>query len=300
MHCNTASKLILGTVQLGLDYGVNNQSGKPSLEVALKILDQAHDAGITRLDTAEAYGNAQEIIGTFHATRKKRFRVITKFSSKTLSEESFEEHVEQSIRILNIDKLEAYMFHSHSDYEQFPNELAVLRLLKKQNRLEKIGVSVYTNEEALQLMEKDNGIDLIQLPFNLLDNLYQRKKVLDKAQKKGVEIHVRSVFLQGLLMKKRSSIDPPLDKLIPYLKLLDSLAVDSRKPIEAMAINYPLQIDLIQGVLFGVDSLEQLTRNISFASDYHLSFEELVRINNIKVLEVELLNPVNWKAVGTK
>lgn len=300
MHNKLANRLILGTVQLGLDYGINNHIGKPTLDEALKILDQAYDAGITRLDTAEAYGNAQEIIGTFHKTGKKRFRIITKFSPKTLSKESFQEHVERSISILNADKLEAYMFHSYSDYQQFPNELIILRSLKNRNLLEKIGVSVYTNKEALQLLEKDNGIDLIQLPFNLLDNLYQRKEVLDKAKKKGVEIHARSVFLQGLFMKKRSGIDPSLNKLVPYLKVLDSLAVESKTPIEAIAIKYALQSDLIHGILFGVDSLEQLKRNISFAKDYSLSIEDLERINNIKVSEIELLNPVNWKAVSRK
>jgi aryl-alcohol dehydrogenase-like predicted oxidoreductase len=295
-----SSKLILGTVQLGLDYGINNQHGKPSIEEAVQILEYAYDSGITKLDTAEAYGNAQEIIGLFHKTKKKRFQIITKFSPKTFTKDSnFREHIEQSLRILCAESLEAYMFHSYTDYEQFMTEYDTLDLLKSENILKKIGVSVYTNRQALNLLERDNRIDLIQLPFNLLDNSFHRNEVLEKAQIKGVEIHVRSVFLQGLFMMERSSIQPPLNKLIPYLKLLDTLAQDSRKPMQAIAMNYCLQHPAILGVLFGVDSADQLRQNLRFISDYQLDKNELDIIDNIRVAEAELLNPVNWK-LGSK
>lgn len=301
MSLSLHEKLILGTVQMGLDYGINNTSGKPTMEQSFSILEAAHKGGITRLDTAEAYGNSQEVIGMFHKNSPLRFRVITKYSSKTLSPgSSFEEHVKKSMATLNVSSLEAYMFHSFADYQANTTALSALKGLRKEGLISKVGVSVYSNQEAETVLRDNPGVNLIQLPFNLLDNNVQRGAVLRRAKDLGVEIHARSLFLQGLFMKKRSTLEPPLTTLLPYLRTVDTIASESNKPIEAIALNYGLQNELIDGVLFGVDTLAQLEENIGYVSGFGLSKEELNAIDNIRVLETELLSPVNWQQTVSK
>ena len=143
------SKLILGTVQFGLNYGINNIVGKPSKKNIKSILDSAYNNGIQLLDTAEAYGDSQNKIGEYHNNSTNKFNVITKFSSNA---EGFSlniiERVHNNLKILDVDKLYCYMFHSFDDFENhFENYRKELRLLKKNGIIDNIGVSVYTNNE---------------------------------------------------------------------------------------------------------------------------------------------------------
>ena len=193
------SKLILGTVQFGLHYGVNNTAGKPSKENIKSILDSAYNSGIQLLDTAEAYGDSQNTIGEYHNNSTNKFNVITKFSSNT---EGFSlniiERVYNNLKILDIDKLYCYMFHSFDDFNKyFEKYRKELLILKRDGIINNIGVSLYSNDE-LERVLKFNEITLVQLPFNLLDNNNKRGNIIKKAKAKGIEIHTRSTFLQGL------------------------------------------------------------------------------------------------------
>ena len=115
-----SSKLILGTVQLGLNYGVNNNFGKPSKEKAFDILNSAYDEGIRTLDTAEAYGNSQEVIGSFMKDNKqKKFNIITKLKAEnTLTKGELVDHIFSNCKILNIESLEGYMFHNYNSFKK--------------------------------------------------------------------------------------------------------------------------------------------------------------------------------------
>jgi len=218
------SKLILGTVQFGLNYGINNIVGKPSKKNIKSILDSAYNNGIQLLDTAEAYGDSQNKIGEYHNNSTNKFNVITKFSSNA---EGFSlniiERVHNNLKILDVDKLYCYMFHSFDDFENhFENYRKELRLLKKNGIIDNIGVSVYTNNELESVLKFDE-ISLVQLPFNLLDNDNKRGDILKKAKVKGIEIHTRSVFLQGLFFKKISELGDKIKPLEPYLRSLNDL-----------------------------------------------------------------------------
>src|SRR3954471_5399700 len=115
-------KLILGTVQFGLNYGINNQSGKPSEAAVTEILDLAFKNNIRLLDTAEAYGDSQEVIGRYHAASPNTFKVITKFSAKRADlPASLTARIQQNLQALNVKVLYGYMFHSFNDLETYYN-----------------------------------------------------------------------------------------------------------------------------------------------------------------------------------
>ena len=209
-------KLVLGTVQFGLNYGINNHLGKPSDSSIKSILDKAYTSGITLLDTAEAYGDAQERIGLYHNKYGIKFKIITKFgpSVKNLPS-NISERVLKDIKILNIDSLYCYMFHSFNDFNNYFNKFEKdLCRLKNNGFIQKLGVSLHTNEEFKKVLEFDN-IDLIQIPYNLLDNSNKRNEVLIKAKQKGIDVHTRSAFLQGLFFKPISELKGDLSLLKP-------------------------------------------------------------------------------------
>ena len=287
------SKLILGTVQFGLDYGVNNTAGKPSKENIKSILDSAYNSGIQLLDTAEAYGDSQNKIGEYHNNSTNKFNVITKFNSNT---EGFSlniiERVYNNLKILDVDKLYCYMFHSFDDFNKyFEKYRKDLLILKRDGIINNIGVSLYSNDE-LESVLKFNEITLVQLPFNLLDNNNKRGNIIKKAKAKGIEIHTRSAFLQGLFFKNTSEFTVKIKPLGPYLNLLNDLC-DEHYKMNDLALNYVCNQKNIDKVLIGVDNVQQLASNM--LSEKKMITKELT--NNIEVIDVKetkLLNPSNW------
>lgn len=283
-------KLILGTAQLGFNYGINNQHGKPSRDDAYHILNIAKQHGIKTLDTAQAYGDAIDIIGEFHKNNEP-FNIITKF---TYSENlNIEKYLNSIIQKLNIDKLEAVLFHRFSELTAHTEILTILSLLKQKNLINKIGVSIYTNKE-LMLCAGMHEIDLVQLPFNLLDNYSLRSAGMQKAVQHKKTIHVRSVFLQGLFFMPVKNLPELLKPLKPYLNALHQIADEQNMGLNELALKYVLQINEIDGVIIGVDSAEQLKTNLSVLNKNPLSQSVIEHINSIHVSFPKLLNPVNW------
>jgi aryl-alcohol dehydrogenase-like predicted oxidoreductase len=287
------SKLILGTVQFGLNYGVNNSAGKPSKENIKSILDSAYNSGIQLLDTAEAYGDSQNKIGEYHNNSTNKFNVITKFSSNT---EGFSlniiERVYNNLKILDVDKLYCYMFHSFDDFNKyFEKYRKDLLTLKRDGIINNIGVSLYSNDE-LESVLKFNEITLVQLPFNLLDNNNKRGNIIKKAKAKGIEIHTRSAFLQGLFFKNTSEFTVKIKPLEPYLNLLNDLCDEDYK-MNDLALNYVCNQKNIDKVLIGVDNVHQLESNI-LSEKKNIKKELTNSIEAIDVEEIKLLNPSNW------
>ena len=287
------NKLILGTVQFGLDYGVNNSVGKPSKIAIEEILDTAFNNKIRILDSAEAYGNSQERIGEYHKKSSNSFQVITKFSKARLDLPSkVTERVYANLKTLNVESLYSYMFHSYADFKSFyPDFKEDLISLREEKSIKKIGVSLYTNEELEEVLEHSD-IDLIQLPFNLLDNSSQRKEILLKAKSKGIEIHTRSVFLQGLFFKNAKALEGNIKILKPNLEELIGLVNANTKMVD-LALNYACQQEYIDNVLIGVDTVDQLRTNIESVKK-QLPSLIIEKINKIDIKDKKMINPSNW------
>ena len=286
-----SKRFILGTVQFGLDYGINNAAGKPSKESVFEILDLAHANGIQELDSADAYGNAQELIGEFMTTTGKHFQVNSKFHIH--GQTTISDQLTKTLEQLQIKTLNVYFFHRFQDAEQAPESFEELKRLKKQNRIAKIGVSVYTNEELESCIANEN-IDVIQLPFNLLDNYSRRGALLRKAKNKGKELQVRSVFLQGLFFRDAESFPETLLPLTKYISRLNDIAVNGNLSMYDLALNYVLSKSEIDKVIIGVDSKEQLQNNLAISKK--TMNEALVsEVDKVNVKEEALLYPYNWK-----
>jgi aryl-alcohol dehydrogenase-like predicted oxidoreductase len=284
-------KLILGTAQMGLAYGINNTIGKVSLENSHTILEHAYDHGIQILDSAEAYGNAHEVIGSFHEKHpKKAFEIITKLPHQF--DADINDKVNTYLTDLKVSQLHALLFHSFSSYKENIDNFKVLTDLKTNGKIIHIGVSVYTNEEIEAVLLNDE-VDIIQLPFNLFDNSNLRGDILEKAKAKGKMIHTRSALLQGLFFKEIASDNKTVQSLKHEMSQLSSITEKSDASIAQLALNYCLQQSTVDNVLIGVDSKQQLEDNLQ-AINHKLKASTINEINNIKVSDINLLNPSLW------
>ncbi len=286
-------KIILGTAQLGLQgYGINNSLGKPSHYQVMKILDVAVHAGIKYLDTAEAYGNAESLIGDYLSKKpSSKFEVITKMS--TSNGEEIIDKIEKTLRRLRVDCIDTYLFHSHTDYQGNPKAFEDLLEQREQGKIRRLGVSVYTNKEVESLLVEPE-IDVIQLPFNLLDNNSQRGDVINKAKAAGKAVLSRSVFLQGLFFMPPNSLPPHLSVLFDQLKELETFTSKEGIAMNELALNYALSKHCIDGVLLGVETADQLIQNLE-SLQTTLPQSVVSDIDNIKVQNPDLLNPALWK-----
>ena len=287
----TSSKFILGTVQFGLNYGINNITGKPTEDDVFETFTYAYNNGIKILDTADAYGNASELIGKFHNISNNRFNVNTKF--KCQDSIGIQQQFENTLKQLSVNTINTYFYHKFEDLINHKNSIDELQKLKSEKLINKIGVSIYDNMQFNIAIETE-GIDCIQLPFNLLDNNYQRSKLLRKAKLRDKEIQIRSVFLQGLFFKDINSYPNYLLPLKKYVLELQTITEESKITIEELALSYVLSENTIDKVLIGVDNKMQLQNNFRNATS-PLGKNIKAKIDAIAVQEIELLYPYNWK-----
>ena len=275
------SKLVLGTVQFGLQYGVNS-AGRPSEDAVKSILAEAANGGITTLDTSSAYGNSEDVLGESIAS-PGLFKIVSKYPK---GETSVGEMFNGSLKRLKVDKLYGYLLHHFEVYKNNPAVWDEFVALKESGKVQKIGFSLYTPEELELILKNGSPFDLIQVPFNIFDKKFL--PYMKELHEKGVEIHVRSTFLQGLFFKDRNALPEKLLPMKKYLLQLDEFSKKSGLSITEIALNYNLQNPYIDGVLIGVDNVEQLQMNLNSVKDTLIDIE-------IEVKEQELLNPVNWK-----
>ncbi|MDB5148043.1 MAG: hypothetical protein JWQ57_2063 [Mucilaginibacter sp.] len=285
------NKIILGTVQFGLNYGINNTSGKPTQQTVNEILSTAYNSGIRCLDSAEAYGDAHEIIGQFHREYPNQiFDVITKLPHHI--DGNLSDNIEKYLEQLGITQLEGLLFHSYQTYKDNRQLMDILNKYKNAGKVKHLGVSVYTNRQMDDVIE-DDSVDIIQLPFNLFDNNYLRGDMIKKAKHKGKLIHTRSAFLQGLFFSSLQCENREVQSLIKELSYIHQLGEQLHIPLQKIALNYCLQQPEIDNVLIGVDNLNQLKQNLSDA-DHSLTEELIAKINKIHIKNIDLLNPSLW------
>lgn len=275
-----------------MPYGISNSTGQPAYKEVSAILDAAGQAGIRILDTARAYGNSMELIGQYHHESGATFAIISKFHGDRLKTEE----VEQELELLNIPAFEAYLFHSFADFENAPGAiLEALLKLKQKKQIRNIGVSVYGNEQFEKAISSDS-VDLIQLPYNLLDNNHQRGKLLKYAKERNKEIHVRSTFLQGLFFMDPQRLPEKITPLKSHLEHIRQIAAKGKISLEELALGYALKDDRIDKVLIGVDSVVQLKKNLEAVKSSISLPDEIIReVDQIRVEDEYLLSPVNWK-----
>ena len=286
------NKLILGSAQLGMNYGINNSFGQINVADAMKILTFAYENGITFIDTAPIYGNAHKVIGDFHRLNENsKFKIITKIPSN-FNFQNIDSLVDEFLNELNVEKIEVLHFHSFMDYIKLERDFLkeFINRLKKSGKVESLGVSIYSNFEVDDLL-KDNLIDIVQLPFNLLDNNNLRMESINNLRNSGKIIHSRSAFLQGLFFLKISEIKNFEIKTL--IIKLNEICIENDITMEELALQYCLTQESIDYVLIGVDSLSQLIRNIKISKNI-ISKTVVNQIEEIIISDPLLINPNKW------
>jgi len=285
-------KLVLGTVQLGLPYGINNTKGKPDQDEAFRILDQALDQGIRLLDTADAYGDATSVLGTYlHHNPLSNFDIVNKFIHN--DEQTLDVKLKTALTLLHQRRLYAYMFHRFHDYSTKKNLLQNLKVFRNDGLIQRIGLSVYGVDE-LQIAIEDPDIDLIQLPLNPFDNSTHKKELLREGKNRGKEFHVRSIFLQGLLLKNPNDLTGNLIEFRESLEQFHQIRKRYDLSVLTTCLNYALHHQNVDFVLIGIENAEQLKQNVNAILPV---FPESLahELESINVLNRVLLNPGSWK-----
>ena len=282
-------KLVLGTVQFGLNYGVANDQGKPPFEVVKQLLDFAFENGVDELDTADAYGDSQEVLSRYDAQSQHKFQIMSKFIDD--GSHSFMGFFENSLKRLNRSNVKGYYFHRFEDYKKF-NSFNDVNALKERKLLQLFGVSLYSIHELEEVIQ-DQRVDLIQLPFNALDNSKKKRELLDQAHKSGKKIYTRSAFLQGVLLMPEDKIPAHLNELKKDIQILKAIAADSNLSMQELCLGYINSQPFIDGILVGVDNIDQLRTNLVL-SKVILSKEVMTAIESVEVKDLDLLNPATW------
>lgn len=285
------NRIVLGTVQFGMRYGVNNSHGVLSEAEVYDILDFAKSKGITTLDTAAAYGDAEQIIGSYTRARNCEFNLITKAHS--LSEKTTVlSALQGSLDRLQTRFVDTFMFHRSSDLRT-GDHLEQAVFLKSEGLIDKIGVSIYDIGE-LDADRFGDCIDIVQLPFNILDSSEEKRTAVEKLSR-NFEIHARSVFLQGLFFKTPASFPVQLESLKKSVVRIQQLAEEQLCHVAGLAARYVLSQDYISKIVIGVDSLSQLESTLFAIQNCNSSSGAWDELNRMDCHNSQLLNPQNWQ-----
>lgn len=282
------NKIVLGTVQFGVNYGINNSSGQVSLEEVCKILKIAQEQGIKTLDTSSAYGISEIVLGKALKESSFQFNIVSKYPR---CEESVRSTLAMSINNLGVKSLYGYLVHHFDFFQEQPEFFDEMTALKNEGKITKVGFSLYNVEQLQYLLDHDVKFDILQFPYNIFDKQFE--PYMPKLVEMGVEIHTRSAFLQGLFFKDTNTLPEELIPLKKYLDNLHDYCADRGLTVEQLALGYVIANSNVKGALIGVDNHEQLEANLKVAS-VKLSQEDIDYISNIDIKEKTLLNPVNW------
>jgi aryl-alcohol dehydrogenase-like predicted oxidoreductase len=269
----TLSRLGIGTVQFGFDYGIYNKQGQVSYQDIIGIFEHAIQKGVNFLDTSRGYGTSEENIGK--ALREldgyRHFVVCTKLDMPEGYENKSDKEVIQdardslhmSMETLGVETIPVYLLHTYT-YKTFRNGILWNYIMeeKTKGRIQHPGISIARGPgEALEALE-DPTVEALQIPYNVFDYRWHRKHVLEKAVQRNVAVFNRSAYLQGLLLMTAEEVESSLPHALPYIQRLRSLASELEIDIKTLLLGYVFSEKTITTTILGVDSLQQFQENI--------------------------------------
>ncbi len=281
-------KITLGTVQFGVQYGISNTHGVPSDIELESIFSVARELGIEQLDTAKAYGNAEERIGKLS---NSKFDIITKFPTVD-TEKDLEIALSESLQNLSVNSIYGYLAHNADVLIQNPSLWKNLLEAKQEGKIKKIGYSLYTPKQLERLLDLNCIPDLVQLPYSILDRKFENQ--LSILKQLGTEVHVRSVFLQGLYFMNPNNLPEKLQPLQDSLLELNNLSNENNVSVGEVALNYVISNPNIDKLVIGIETAEQLRENINLVTNWKPNNVLFSKIESIEIKDKSLLNPVNW------
>jgi len=294
----TTCRLVLGTAQLGLPYGIANKVGQPDQAVATTIIHEAWKNGISEFDTAQGYGVSEDVLGTalYELGISSEASIITKFHPNLdhLNASDMSKALDESLERLGVRSLYGIMLHKEDLLSLWNKGLAkILHTFVLSGRVEKIGISVYSPDKAIEALNTD-GIDMLQLPSNILDRRFENAGVFKLADEKRKTIYVRSVFLQGLLLMNSREIPEEIDFARPILEKIKSLAKGFGLSRQEMALGYIKSEIPNAHVIFGAETPEQVIENMkAWQKEIPKALGNKVRVLFADVDE-QIMNPSLW------
>ena len=285
------NKIILGTVQFGLNYGITNKNGKIDDKEIEKIFDFCNNYSILYFDTAQDYGKSEDILSKFNKLYPN-LKIITKakFANKNI-----DITIDKSLK--KFKRIECFMLHSFND---FKNKKLINKLiqLKKEKKIQKIGVSIYNVNEAIILLN-DINIDIIQIPFNYLDKQWFNIKFQNLVKQKKKKIHARSIFLQGILLNKPIKYPNNISKsefedLENKINIITKEFNMSKLELCFFFVN---SFDWINHVIIGIDNFNQLLMNFEiFKKNLKIDKKEIDFIREkFSTINPLILDPSKWR-----
>lgn len=261
-------RIALGTAQFGLPYGIANQTGQVARSEVKTMLQFAAANGIDMLDTAIAYGESETCLGE---TGIHGFSLVTKLPAVPSSLHDVREWVREqiglSLRRLGIANIYGLLLHRPADLlgSNGPTLWHAVEELRDMGLVQKIGVSVYAPSE-IEAVTSQYKVDLVQAPFNIVDRRLSTSGWLDRLKGKGVEVHTRSAFLQGLLLMPAPSLPPEFSRWNDLFERWHQwLATGNRSALQA-CLAFPLGFPEVDRVVVGADSLLQLQQIVEFSN----------------------------------
>ncbi len=293
------AKLALGTVQLGLRYGIRERDYKPpSPEEAAAILATAAACGLNFLDTAFEYAESEQVIGSLRPPHWQP-RIITKtpkFREGGLFLKTgrwLQKAYELSCADLRVETCHALMVHNPENLLQPGGHYLIeaLQALKQSGKVGKIGVSVYDRHQVVEVSQVF-PFEIIQLPLSLADQRLLRDGTLRELRSRGVEIHVRSAFLQGALLLEADEVPPGMEGLNPALAELKRRSAEAGVSVIHALLGFTLDLSEVDAVVVGVNQAAQLEELGRFSQrPLPKNFDR----SPLPVSDESLLNPGTWK-----
>lgn len=288
-------RLVLGTAQLGMAYGINNRAGKPDFDKACDIVKTAIDYGISRFDTAQAYGESEAVLGRVFDRFKLggKVKIYSKLPPQLdcCSRQAVHQAVEDSLKKLNVTHLEGLFLHREEQLSYWEAGLGkIMQDLISDGKVRAAGASFYTPARALAALELD-GIRLTQVPANILDRRFEEAGVFKKAGERGKTVFVRSIFLQGLLVMPLERVPASMQHALPFLERLEVMSRDMRTSRWELAVGYAARQWPDSFILFGAEDRRQVLDNVKvFNTMGEVKFDKSI-FNHVPD---SVLNPVLW------
>ncbi len=299
------SALSLGTVQLGVDYGIHNETGKPDRTQAFAILEEAVRQGVTVLDTARGYGDSEAVIGAWlreHGSDPS-FRapfVVTKagkldHTSPSAVKDSLRRSAEASLRALGLEKLPLLMLHTCDDYNQDPEAVSMaFEDLQREGLIGLKGISAYSRHDYRAIAS--SGFDAVQVPVNLFDWKQIESGGLAALRDAGMLVFIRSVYLQGLVFQDPAALDPRMEFARGTLEVFRNFCRRWDLSPARLAVAFGLSLPEADSLVLGSETVSQVRENASLVESVpRLSASQMEELRAaFRDSEPHLLNPSTW------
>ena len=292
----------LGTVQLGMDYGLGEDIAKPKKETAFEVLDCAIKNGVNSLDTANNYGDSEKVIGEWlkNVDESQKPLVITKIgpfdhSSAEILRKDILKQTEKCLETLGVSYIDILMVHNFEDYEKNPTVIKeTFNELKEKNIIGYTALSAYSHNNYFDIAT--SGFDAVQIPLNVFDWTQIDNGGIKAIADSGMMIFVRSVFLQGLVFLKPDQVEQRIEFCKPYLEKYLQLCEEFNMEPAILALSYVLSVPGVTTVVLGTQTPQQVEDNCRMISDARkLTNEQLEKLHDAFAdIDRRVIDPREW------